>query len=205
MSVSKYDVKYFDEAFFTGKKGLMQKRNQDGGQFYGFAVAMFQEYGKKNNSWLEVGCGWGWRMRHLQNLGEAITGFDVGEYAIKNNVAKGAYVDNILDLSNVISSDIVFTVNVIEYLDPKDVQTALKNLWALTRKHLLFSVVCTDSDCLKDQHIDERLYWEGTARLTRKPMKWWEGQFKKAGIWKFYNKKLSKKFGWDAFWIFDKR
>jgi hypothetical protein len=205
MSVSKYSTNYFDEAFFTGQKGLTQKRNQDSGQFFVFAVKIFETYGKKGYDWLEVGCGWGWRMKHLQNLGENARGFDVGEYAIKNSVAKNAYVDNIIDLKSSQAADVIYTVNVIEYLDPKDIQTALKNLWKLTKKYLIFSVVCTDSNCLKNQHIDERLYWEGTARLTRKPKKWWEGQFKKAGIWKYYNKKESMKYGWDSFWIMERK
>jgi len=200
----KFDPAFFDENFYAGLKGAV--RNRDSADHYEFALRAWKIFGEQGYHWLDVGCGLGFVVRHLQNLREKAEGCDISEYAVKNAVTHDIWKRNLLDFWQYGGIwDIVICNRTLEYLPEDKIQGALWNIKCIFFVALILVVIPTD-------HINPAIPLLGSdaiglsqGRLTMKPKSWWEKQFEEQGL--FYDTLLTRAFkmhkpDWDGIYIF---
>lgn len=198
-----FDINFFDEDFFTGKKG--SRKDFDSPHYFDWAVTLFELFGRRGYSWLDVGCGLGFMIRHLQNLGEQARGIDISNWALKNSVIKEVYRCDLRDLKNFVSKigipDILCILRTLEYLPEDEIEKVLEDLPYFFNIAIPICIVISDH---KNQSIPLS---SSIGRLTMKPKHWWETKFEKFNLEideKLTNFVISKKKNWDGFWILKK-
>ena len=194
-----YKASFFDKEFFvrkTGEKGA--QRDGDSPHYYSTAVFLFKIFGGKKYTWLDVGCGMGWKVRHLKNLGEDARGFDKSKYAVENKITENVEQGDSRTYNK--PADIVIAERTLEYLHPDDVLGALKNLWALTGKYMIVMPVCLDAESFMMPYLG------APGRLTLEAKSWWTKKFIEAGMTPDTDKTaiLRQPAGWDCLWVFYK-
>lgn len=194
-----YKASFFDKEFFvrkTGEKGA--QRDGDSPHYYSTAVFLFKIFGGKKYTWLDVGCGMGWKVRHLKNLGEDARGFDISKYAVENKITENVEQGDSRTYNK--PADIVIAERTLEYLHPDDVLGALKNLWALTGKYMIVMPVCLDAESFMMPYLG------APGRLTLEAKSWWTKKFIEAGMTPDTDKTaiLRQPAGWDCLWVFYK-
>jgi len=167
-----YGVEYLHRVMGgTGGK----TRWEDNGAFYNTALfcrALLERYGRSElfeNRILDVGCGRGWVVRHLRNMGFKAEGVEYGYGALENSVCNAVWADLTEELPCEDGSyDLVVCLGVLSHLPPNTVQHAIKELHRVSRG-LLFNNILVLYHHLQRHH------------LTIKPKQWWLPKFKKAG------------------------
>lgn len=155
-------------------------RMEDNGTFYSTAIMIkeiLEEYNLRTI--LDVGCGRGFVVRHLRNLGYEAEGCEYGKETVELSVCNSIYVD----LTEVLpyndnSFDIVLCAGVLSHLPKENTENAIKELYRVTKKILITNILTIPSD---DQ-------W---YHINVVPKTWWLPLFKKQGF--IYNKDLTKK------------
>jgi len=102
--------------------------------------------GDKSIKILDVGCAHGYLIAELQNrYGHVVWGIDYSAYAVKNSekTVRGKIKrGDILKLPfRKNEFDVVISLDVINYLEEKDISAAIKNLVNITKKHVFFGAI----------------------------------------------------------------
>lgn len=175
---SGYDIDHFDEEFFegrTGEKGGNRINVHPRGLGVARGVAGILSATFHNKSFLDVGCGVGWFVKFLRELGEDIFGVELSQYAVDRAIVPGVIQGDLRNLSFIKDKyDVVFAWNVMAYLAGGDVKKAIKSLMRLTAGHLVFGIVT--SEVLKNAPHGK------PGRLSVKPWKWWMKKFNECGL-----------------------
>ncbi len=127
---------------------------------------------------LLCGDGMGHRTQALTLLDVEAGGFDVSEYAVSNNAynfPEGKYWEQDILEFGLMSNDafdLVVAYDILEHLEEKDLDTALKNLHGWGNKNFLFSIPFLG---------DPNLNADPTHKI-KKPKAWWIEQIEQHGI-----------------------
>lgn len=158
------------------RSGDTQPRGQDNGHFYEMAhtlghltEALFDDPNKV--SILDVGCGRGFVLRHLQAIGfKHVQGFEYGPLGeIRPVVPLVKWADLTVRLPVPDNSwDLVACVGVLSHLPEHLVDQAIRELYRVTGAVLLTNILTEDHPMQKHH-------------LTIKPASWWKPRFAKVG------------------------
>ena len=172
----KFGQKYFDGPRKYGYGGYYYD-----GRWKPVAKKIISHYKlKKGSKILDVGCGKGFLIKDLQDLGMDVYGLDISEYAIKNchnDISARIHLGSANKLpfkSN--TFDFTISINCIHNLNPKNCIIAIKEMMRVTKTNKIF--VQVDSYDTKE---DKRLFlnWVLTATTHFYPSGWIK-LFKKA-------------------------
>lgn len=171
--LSRFDPAFFDEAFFRGGKG--SKRDEDSETYRELAGIVRELFGGEGLRFLDVGCGRGFVVWHLQQAGETAEGIDVSQWAIANPVTEGLHEWDVLSLPmgcKLLGGpwDVVIADRVIEYLPVEDVGPALRALTTCGRG-LYLGVLSTDHERYDAFSLADHLAW---GRRTFRSRAWWQ-------------------------------
>ncbi|MCK5624962.1 hypothetical protein KAI04_03920 [Candidatus Pacearchaeota archaeon] len=124
----------------------------------------------KCKSLLEFGCGRGPRIYALQNIGVIADGLEISEFAVENSIPSNGSVmtgDITKDISDYSIHDLTIAYDVLEHLEYKDLNKAIKNLTDYTNKYILISVPFEGtSNCDADP-----------THIIKEDKEWWIKQF----------------------------
>jgi len=173
-----YKVSHFDEEFFegvTGEKGGNRINVHAKGLGVVRGVVSVLSAGFHGKTFLDVGCGVGWFVKFLRELGEDVKGVELSQYAVDKAIVSDIVQGDLRDLSHINGQyDVVFAWNVLAYLVEEDVKKAIDSMRRLTKGHLVFGIVTTE--------VLKKLPHGKPGRLTIKPWEWWHKQFVLCGL-----------------------
>lgn len=150
-------------------------RGQDNGNFMNCAVTakeLLEQELPSNPDLvvLEVGCGIGFVIRHLRNLGVKADGIEYGTWAIEHSVCGSKFGDLTERLpSEDRSYDLVLCMGVLSHIPEEMVPHALKEISRVTRKLVWTNI---------------QLYWHPDQNHHKTFMQptWWRRRFAEAGL-----------------------
>lgn len=89
------------------------------------------------------GCGMGYRVNCFISLGVDAWGMDISEYAIKNafGYARGRIFNEIPNGE----FDLIISYDVLEHMTDEQIDKALKKLYEISTKHVLFAITSKDN------------------------------------------------------------
>ena len=125
---------------------------------------------------LDVGCGTGYSVLEFLKQGKFANGIETSKYLVDVKLKQMTDLGitrygSILEIPcEADSFDLVFSTEVLEHIEEKDVITAVSELVRVSKKYLYLTV------CFVDSVIDKRLH------LTVKPAKWWDEIFEQFSI-----------------------
>ena len=156
--------------YFKGRRFLELKHYYD--------VSLWKKYFKlKNKKILFVGCAYGHRIYTANELQIDASGFDLSEYAIKNtpypNIKDKLKVG---DVTKFIPFEdkfyLVACIDILEHLEEKDLDNALKNIYNIGSKHFVFTIPFIGNDDLDND----------TTHKIKQSKEWWMDKLKNAGF-----------------------
>jgi len=152
-----------DEIYFQNR-GLETKHFVD--------AIHWRDYFKPNKV-LEVGCGKGPRVFALNNIGVNTIGIELSQWAVdhamlKEHIIQGDITDKDLNQSIV---DLVITYDVLEHLEPTDLDKAIDNLTKISKKYILISV-----PVIGDPNLEN----DPTHKI-KETKEWWINKFENKG------------------------
>ena len=180
-----YKIDHFNKEFFEAKTGIKGGDRIRGdasdnlGILLGVGIVLSQVFHSK--SFIEIGCGVGHIVKHLQNLGENVCGVELSQYAVDHALldGKGRKLDivqgDVRDLSFVNGEyDVVVCWNVLAYLVEEDIEKAIDSLKRIMRDYIVLSISTTE--------VLKKRPHGCVGRKTIKPWAWWLEQFEKYGL-----------------------
>lgn len=162
-----FELNIEEELYFKNRLSMEEKHWTDAYQWKSHF---------KPKSCLVVGAGVGQRVFTMNALDVDTYGFDISKIAIENTPYKDCksklFVDNIVNLKHKGQYDLVVCYDVMEHIEEKDVDNALKNLYNLTKKNILFGITYKENPNINAD----------PTHITKKPGKWWLEKIKGAGF-----------------------
>lgn len=199
---------WFNKDFYTqgeknqeGKSVKGARRDQDSPHYWMMAVVLAETLGLKG-TWLDIGCGMGWTVKHLLNLGvKEIEGIEISKWAVENAVCKRVSRGDIVRLRNRGKQwSRILCDRVLGYLDEGDALKAIKALKRCLREdgYLVCAIVCSDH---KSAEVRNNGAW---GRAPLRPKSWYLDRFKKIGlvVEEKMTRAMAEPRGWDCVWIF---
>ena len=172
--------KKFGKDYFDGKREYGYGGYKYDGRWKPVAKRIVSHFNlKRGSKVLDIGCGKGFLVKDLVNLGIDAYGIDVSSYALKNsekeiksrlhkgNAKKLNFPDN--------SFDVVLSFNCIHNLKKKDCIRALMEIERISKGKGFVQVDCYENEIEKKLFLD----WVLTAETHGYPNDWFE-IFKKA-------------------------
>lgn len=170
-------------SFYGGIYNRLYRFGYHNKKDYSHAVSLcgklLTNYRDRFESALDIGCSYGWAVRHLGEQGIRSAGVDVAEKAINRGVKQG------LDLRVASATglpfedgafDLVMSTDCFEHLRPEDVDAAVAEACRVARTTLAFKI---------NPRVDRNGTWKllaGTPlHLTTEPLEWWIGKFESHG------------------------
>ena len=205
MTETKFDAKWFDEGFYRGAKG---SKRDEVSPFYHFFIgrvlSTYKDKSYEGMKLLDIGCGMGFRTNIYRNHKIDATGLDVSEWASENSVLPPKrhicgdirYVHKLFTRK---SFDLVVPERVMAYLPKEDATLTVKRLAALTKKNIIFSIICAD-------HLSETRVKSGSpGRINIAPKSFWLDCFEKADL-EINEEKTAIMCagGWDCIWFLER-
>lgn len=171
----KFEQKYFDGPRKYGYGGYYYD-----GRWIPVAKDIIRHFNlKKGSKVLDVGCGKGFLVKDLVNIGIDAYGVDISSYALKNSekeIESRLYKGNAKELNFSDNSfDVVLSFNCIHNLKKKDCIRALMEIERISKGKSFVQVDCYENEIEKKLFLD----WVLTAETHGYPNDWFE-IFKKA-------------------------
>lgn len=178
--------KKFGKEYFDGKREFGYGGYKYDGRWKPVAKRIVHHYKlKKNNKVLDIGCGKGFLVKDLVDIGIDAYGIDISDYAIKNskkeifprlfkgNAKKINFPDKCFDL--------VLSFNCIHNLKKRDCIKALKEIERVSKGKSFVQVDCYENEKEKKMFLE----WVLTAETHGYPKEWFEifKQAKYSGDW----------------------
>lgn len=169
VSAKWYDKTYYEK---TGVKSGFDG-GADSGLYYSIAVHLHKSFPEVGDI-LDVGCGKGFLVQHLTNLGYRAEGTDFSAYAVKNAVGKVKQAD-ILHLKQAYKRkrfDLAVSWQVLEHIQPHLIPQALGQIYGILRKGGYFVMTLPVVD-------------DGRKEISHyciKPREWWIAAAEKVGF-----------------------
>ncbi len=188
-----YGVAYLKSPL-AGGEGI--NRWQDNGVYHNgacFAAAIARHVGAQ--SILDVGCGRGFVVRHLRNLGVTADGCEYGVEAVQHSVCGAVFGDLTDRLPYADKSyDLAHCVGVLSQFPAEDAPQAISELARVARGWLLTNILV-------------KYHEAAPHHLNVSPPDWWRERFDRAGFRQVEIAELCGRFGmarnplsWLAFW-----
>lgn len=167
---------HYDEAYWMRPmQGENAFRGQDNGNFQNCAVTakelLEREIPNPDKPYhvVEVGCGIGFTIRHLRNLGVSAEGIEYGTWSVEHSVCgvKWGDITETLPAEDA-SADLVICVGVLSHIPEELIVKALGELRRISRKLLWTNI---------------QLYWhpDQSHHKTFFQPTWWRRRFSEAG------------------------
>jgi len=155
-----------EELYFLQRKELEWKHLVD--------AYSWKDYFKPEKV-LMCGDGMGQRTHSLRTIGVDAQGFDISEYAVKNNpfnLDGKLFVCDILNPDEIWKSknefDLVIAYDILEHLEPGDLDQALRNVYKWGSKDFLFSIPFVGDPNLEAD----------STHLIKESKEWWMDKLK---------------------------
>jgi SAM-dependent methyltransferase len=128
---------------------------------------------------LEVGCGLGHRVRALKRLGVESTGVELSSWAVEHvnsDVGDCVSQGDVLDSKSAKGKyDLVVAYDLLEHVEEKDLDAAIKNIKNWTNQWVLVSIPFA-ADPATGEPADPNLYNDSTHKTFRS-RSWWIAKF----------------------------
>jgi hypothetical protein len=150
-----------DELYFR-KRGLELKH---------FVDALHWKDFFRPRSAIEFGCGRGPRILALDSIGIHTKGIELSSWAVDHPIAKNLNIEvgDVINYKSKASYDLVIAYDLLEHLDKKDLDNAIRNLILMSNKWILVSVpVLGDPNLERDK-----------SHKIKESKEWWINQFEK--------------------------
>lgn len=150
-----------DELYFASRRQIESKHYQD--------AIDWNDYFKVNSMTL-IGCGFGQRVKILNDIGVDAMGIELSEYAVKNSCSDGVKQGSIIDYE--MNSEVTIAYDVLEHINYEDLDKAIKNIIENTGKKILISVPFKGTpNCDADP-----------THIIKESRNWWIKQFTDKGL-----------------------
>ena len=201
-----FDPKWFDESFYRGSKGSKRDVVSPFYHFFvGRVLSTYKDKSYEGMKLLDIGCGMGLRTSIYRNHKIDAHGFDVSEWAKKNSIlppkrhtcGDARRVDEFFEKD---FFDLVVPERVMAYLPKEDAEATVQKLTSLTKKDIIFSIICAD-------HLSEaRVKGGQPGRINIAPKSFWLKCFEKAGL-EINEEKTAIMCagGWDCIWFLERK
>lgn len=201
-----FNAEWFDESFYRGGKGSI--RDKESPFYHLFISRVLATYGDKSYEGmklLDVGCGMGIRtMIYRRNRIDAY-GLDISKWAFENSVLPEGkhFCGDTRKVSGFFeqrSFDLVVAERVMGYIPKEDAAATVKRLASLTKKNIIFSIICLD-------HVSKQRVLSGApGRINIAPKSFWSDCFGAANL-KINKEKtaIMCKGGWDCIWLLERK
>ena len=147
MSLEKNPSDLYGEKYWAGRM-LSQSdthvtRGEDNGNYWNTAIFISEVLGTYGgSSALDVGCGRGFLVRHLRNLGFQADGIEYGHWAVENSVCNSKWGDLTEALPAADANyDLVSAIGVITHIGKPALPHALGELRRVTKKFLFTNIL----------------------------------------------------------------
>jgi ubiquinone/menaquinone biosynthesis C-methylase UbiE len=172
--------KKFGKDYFDGKREYGYGGYKYDGRWKPVAKRIVTHFNlKSGNKVLDIGCGKGFLVKDLVNIGIDAYGVDISSYALKNSekeIESRLYKGNAKELNFSDNSfDVVLSFNCIHNLKKKDCIRALMEIERISKGKSFVQVDCYENEIEKKLFLD----WVLTAETHGYPNDWFE-IFKKA-------------------------
>lgn len=119
-----YDERYYQERIVRSKKHIIR-------------FIIFLKGNKGNIKWLDIGCGLGHLVRDAIEEGIDAFGIDMSKYAVENAVVKDRVLRGSMEEIpfGVEFFDVISAIDVVEHIDPKNVEKALFETFRVLKPH----------------------------------------------------------------------
>ena len=203
---SEFNADWFDENFYRGGKGsIRDKESPFYRMFVNRVIETFGEEEYKGLQLLDCGCGLGIRTNIYICQGFDAFGIDISKWAHENHVLEEGHHECVDlrwipdGLFGIEKFDLLSVERVMGYIPKRDAQKVVKNLVKLTKKNIIFSIICSD-------HSGSEAVLRGSpGRINIAPKKFWLEIFKKAGLIVNGEKTaIMCKSDWDCVWFLEK-
>jgi len=156
----------FDELYFLDRSQMEAKHYQD--------VIDWKNYFKCETA-ISFGCGFGQRVKIMNDLGVLSIGLELSDYAVKNSynkeaIKKADITDEIYKIDK--KQDLVVAYDVLEHLDYKDLDKAINNLIKCCKNHILISVPFKNTPNADND----------PTHIIKEDRNWWTKQFTSKGL-----------------------
>ena len=169
--------KNFNKLYYTtdGYDDYLERFEKQG---FDYAERLISEI-KPRKFWrfLDIGCGMGGIILALRKLGYQAWGTEVSQFCLKNSPArKWMKFGNICSLPFPDKSfEVVIAIDVLYYLNKKELKEAIKELSRITRRFLYVEIICKDSP-------------NAIQKINPDPLRKDESLFKKEGLISLFKK-----------------
>ena len=205
MKKDKFDPSWFDEGFYRGSKGsIRDKESPFYHQFVNRVLMTYKDKSYEEMKLLDVGCGLGIRtMIYRKNKIDAY-GLDVSRWAYENTALPDfkhfcGDVRKVGRFFELRSFDLVVAERIMGYIPKKDAEFAVKRLASLTKKNIIFSIICSD------HRSKQRVLSGAPGRINIAPKSFWLSCFEKASLKINIEKTaIMCQGGWDCVWFLEK-
>jgi SAM-dependent methyltransferase len=163
-------------------------RWEDHGAFHNSAhfIARLQLAYKDISRVLDVGCGRGFVVKHLRDLGISAEGCEYAHFAVDNSVCDAAWCDLTDRLPYEDKTfDLVHCAGVLSQFPAEFAEHALKELFRVSRKYLWANILVGKNAPKQQSH-----------HRNVKVREWWEPIFHRVGWREFETDALYKEFGY---------
>jgi len=165
---------FYDEKYIHGRmrwEDTTSRRWEDNGLFFEAAVTTSKLADKIGRpAIVDIGCGRGFIIRHLRNLGHIADGYEYGDAALKDSVCGAKFCDLTAKLPIPDGAyGLGVCTGVLSHVPEESVPNALSELRRIVySKGLLFINVLNHYTPMQSHH------------RTFKPNEWWKDRFAKA-------------------------
>jgi SAM-dependent methyltransferase len=153
-----------DELYFAGRNQMEAKHYQD--------AIDWKNYFDLKSVFL-FGCGFGQRVKVLDELGCVAVGFELSEYAVMNKLSKDIFQQDITNFKiKGNSADLTVAYDLLEHLTYECLDEAIDVLNGFSKKHILISVPFKGTpNCENDP-----------THIIKEDRDWWIKQFIAKGL-----------------------
>lgn len=170
-SGDRYNINYYEKGIETKTSGY-QDYHWMPTRSYSEAIEIINNI--DFDSVIDYGCGKGFLVWALRQLGANASGEDISDYALANALPQ---VKDFLSKPSTVQADLIICKDILEHIYESDMQETLRFLKNKCRKYVLAVVPLGDNNLfrIREYEID-------VTHVTKKDEDWWIDQFRRSGL-----------------------